>query len=435
MTANESPVTVTVAEEPAWKRVLTVTVAAEEVARQRTALLARMSKGLSVPGFRKGKVPKEMAEKMLGRDLDGEVLQAVIPRALDTAIREQGLKVVGDPSVDDLKMAKGEPLSFRATVEVVPEVEITGYQGLKVTREAPDIDPEAVEQTLDRVRESKATLEPVERPATPGDVVSISFAELDDDGETMKGEPSDMDLELGDPRTPESFTEELTGVVAGDMKKVPLPYPDDYPEAELAGTVRHFHVTVKEVKEKVWPELTDDFAKEVTGEDDMTAEALRERIRGNHEAEARHQAEGRLRDRIVGRLLELNEFDLPEGMVQGTLDRIVEQARQENPELPEEEQAKLREGYLPMVQRRYRSDILIDTVARQESISVTDEDVDAEIAKAAEAQNRPAAKLKAELRKEDGLSRLRRDLVTRRVMERLVELADVTDAPAEKENA
>ena len=421
---------VTVREEPAWRRILEITVDREAVEREREAVVEALRRELNLPGFRKGKVPKEIARKYLSEDLDGEVLQRVIPKALEGALREKQIRPIGDPRVTDLVFEEGAPLRFKAEVEVVPQIEITGYKGLKVTREIHDSNEEAVDRTVDALREERAELAEVDRPAQGGDVVDVRYVELDPSGEPRGGDPVEASLELGGPRTPDTFTEALMGTVAGDMKKIELPYPEDYPDTDLAGTTRGFHVTVAGVREKIRPALDDAFAREVMGQDDAVVDRLKEQIRLNHEAEAFRYAQRTLSEKILRRVIELNPFELPEGLVNSTLDRIVARAREEDPGLDDDAADKLRDEYRAMVENRYRTDLVVDTVANQEGIEVTDGDLDAEIRKFADEDDRPAAKIKGRLKKEGGLERLRDDLRRRRVIDRLIEHADVTDVNA-----
>jgi len=255
----------------------------------------------------------------------------------------------------------------------------------------------------------------------------VAYVELNEAGEPVTEAPSEGPLELGGKRTPESFSQGLEGMVAAEEKVIELPFPEDYPEEALAGTSKHFRVNVVRVKEKIWPALDDAFAQAVMGKEDATADLLREQIRLNHEADAFMQAQRVLADNIIKRLLELNPFELPEGMVNSTLDRILEDARKENEEIPEDEAGKLRDTYRVMVENRYRSDILMEAVAKQEGIEVTAADLDREIEQFAGREGRPAAKIKAELKKEGGLERLERDIFQRRVTEKLIELAEVTE--------
>lgn len=418
---------ITVTEEPAWKRILDIEVEPEAVAREWTRVVKTYQKNLNLPGFRKGKVPADMAEKAAGREIQNEVLRHLIPQALEEAFREKDLNTMGDPVIEDLKFEKGGPLSFKATVEVVPKVEISGYKGLEVTKEVQEVTPEMIQQTLDRLRESQAELEVVERPAARGDVVKIKIIELAGDDEQPMGEPQEMSLEVGGEQTPDTFTQALDGVKVGDMKKVPLDYPKDYQEEALAGTSRNFHMTVEEVQEKVWPEVDDAFAKKVLGDEEATAESLTERIRKDHGEEAKRRADRAVEGRILQRLEELNPFDLPQGVVQATLDNVIEDARKENPKMSEEEEKQLREGYQPVIERRFRTDVMLGAIARQEDIKVTQELVDAEIERFAQTEGRPAAQVKAQLSKGNGLSRLKEDIFKREVVKKLVEMAEVME--------
>lgn len=418
---------VTVREEPRWKRVLSVEVAPAAVSREEDHLVEATRKKMALPGFRKGKVPKEVARKIMAADLDGEVLQRVLPRAYTEALRRTDIDPVGDPIISDLHYHRGEPLTFTATVEVLPTVEITGYKGLKVTKEVPEVHEDMVDRTLDMIREGRATPTPVERPAAKGDLVHAKYAELDAAGEPKPGDTAEVVLEVGGPRTPETFSEGLLGTVAGDVRDIPLSYPADYPDEALAGSTRTFRVTVGNVEEKVWPALDDTLAKEVLGQDEASVQGLRDQIRVNHEAEAQLHARRRLEGIVVSRLLELNPFELPEGMIASALDRVVHKAREDHPQLTPNDEERMREEYRPLVERRYKTDLLLESVARQEEIRVTEEDLDREIARFAEREGQPAEKIKAELRKENGLDRLARDVFTRRVMEKLMEYADVTE--------
>jgi trigger factor len=422
---------VTIKEEPAWRRVLDIEVEAATVGQELDRVVNEYRKRLTLPGFRKGKVPADVARKHLGESLEDEVLRSLVPRALEDAIRSHELRIVGDPRVSNLQYQPGQPLSFTATVEVHPEITVEGYEGLKLTREQPEIEAEQIDRVLDRLRDENAALEEVDRPAQGNDVAVIRYREIDAEGKPLdEDDPVEVSLVLGHEETPEVFSRELPGMVVGEMKKIPLTYPADYPNEELAGRTRHFHVTMAKVQEKIWPPLDDDFSRKILGNEEATADDLRTRIRLNLEVEARMASHRQLENNLVQRLVELNPFDVPRGLVDSTLERIGEEARKDKPGLPPDEEVRLKEAYRPRVEQQYKVNILFDAVARQEGIEVTDEDLDREIASFAERENRPVAQVKGELKREGGLNRLRDDLFRRRVIDTLVEKADVTVAGA-----
>ncbi len=418
---------VTVKEEPAWKRTLEIEVDAAVVDRELDKVVEEYRRRLVLPGFRQGKVPSELARKHLGDDLEGEVLRRVVPDAVDNALRENNLRPVGEPRITGLNFNPGQPLTFTATLEIMPQVEVKGYEGLKLTREQAEIQEEDVNRVLDHLRDQNADLEEVDRPAQGGDVVNLRYIELDDAGQPKEGEePQEVSLEVGGQRTPDIFNQELMAVKVGDMKKVPLTYPEDYPDESLAGKKRELHVTVLKVQEKVWPAPDDAFAKKVLGTDDAGIEDLKSRIRLNLEGEARMNSMQGLETSLINRLIELNPFDLPQGVVESTLERIMERARKDNPNMTPDDEARTLESYKNHVEHHYRVDLIMDAVARAEGIEVTDEDLDKEIDAYAEREGETGAKVKARLKKEGALDRIREDLFRRRVLDRLVEKADVT---------
>lgn len=419
-------VKVTVSEEPAWKRVLDITVEAAEVDRELDTVVEEYRRRLVLPGFRKGKVPRDLAQKHLGDDLEGEVLRRILPRAVEDAIRESELRPIGDPQLSNLQFEPGAPLTFTATLEVMPQVTIEGYSGLKLTRRQTEIREEDINEVLDRLRDQHADLEDVDRPAQGNDVLTIRYWEIEEGEASGDKEPQEMQLTLGGEHTPDSFNTELMGSVVGDMKKVPLAYPAEYPDENLAGKTRHFHVTVAKIQEKVWPAPDDAFAKKVLETEDGTLSDLRSRIRLNLEVDARMRSVRELENNLVQRLLELNTFEVPQGIVESTLDRIVADAKKEGQALPPDQEVQLKEQYRPAVVSRYKSDILIEAVGRQENIEVTDENLDTEIEAFAKEEGKPVAQVKGRLRKEGNLERLRNDLFRRRVMDTLVEKADIT---------
>ena len=428
---------VTVKEEPAWRRVLDIEVDAQVVSKELDRVVEEFRRRMVLPGFRKGHVPADLVRKQMGGDLEGEVLRRVLPQAFSDAVRDKELRPVGDPTLSNLRYAPGEPLSFTATIEVVPQVEASGYEGLKLTKEEREIREEDLSTVLDQLREQHADLEDVERPAQGGDVVTLRYHETTE-GEAPAGESREIALTVGSPHTPPAFSDALMGAVLGDMKKIPLTYPPDHPDAELAGKTVVFHITVMKIQEKIWPALDDTFARKVLEMETASLEDLRTRIRLRLEVDSRLAANRDLERKLVNRLLELNPFEVPRGLVDSTLERILEDAREEHGALPPDEEERLREAYRSGVERRYRTDILLEAVGRKEGIEVTEEDLDREIASFADSEKKQPAQVKAELKKNEGLDRLRDELFRRRVIDTLVERAQVTvvkTAPGPSEEA
>jgi len=428
---------VTVKEEPAWRRVLDIEVDADVVSRELDRVVDEFRRRMVLPGFRKGHVPSDLVRKQMSGDLESEVLRRVLPQAFSDAVRDRSLKPIGDPTLTNLRYAPGEPLSFTATIEVVPQVEVSGYQGLKLTKEEREIRDEDLNAIMDQLRDQNADLEDVDRPAQGGDIVTIRYHETPE-GEAPAGESHEVALTLGSQHTPPAFNEALLGAVLGDMKKIPLTYPPDHPDQDLAGKTVVFHVTVMKIQEKIWPALDDTFASKVLETEGATLEDLRTRVRLRLEVEGRLAGTRDLERKLLNRLLELNPFEVPQSLVDATLERILEDARRENGALPPDEEERVREAYRAGVERRYRTDILLEAVGQKEGIEVTEEDLDREIESFAESEKKQPAQVKAEIKKNEGLDRLRDELFRRRVIDKLVELAEVTvvkTAPGPSEEA
>jgi trigger factor len=418
---------VTVKEEPAWKRVLDIEVDTDTLSREMDAVVEEYRKRLVLPGFRQGKVPSDVARKTLGGSLENEVLQRIVPRAFAEAVRESGLRPLGDPEFSNLHYHPGEPLRFSVSVEVLPVITVRGYEGMDLTREVAEIGDEDLNRVLDGLREREADLEEVDRPAHGKDVVVIRYRAIASEGGPEPApEPQEASLEIGGPGTPEVMNRELMGAVVGDMKNIPLTFPPDHPDPERAGTTVSYHVTVAKVQEKIWPPLDDTLARKVLGNETATLDDLRARIRLNLEMEARMRSLRELEDRLLTRLLEMNPFEVPRGVVDGALQEYVEDLKKRHPDLPPQEEDGAREAARRELLSRYRLDILLEAVGRQEKIEVTDEELEGEIAAYASAESKNAAQVRARLKRDGGLDRLRNDIFRRRVVDRLVEKANVT---------
>jgi trigger factor len=283
--------------------------------REMETAAAAIGKEMRVPGFRSGKVPAQVVIRQVGRDavLD-EAVRRGLPAWYEEAIQEAGVTTVGDPKIDlaDLP-AKGSPLAFSFEVGVVPPARLGEYRGVEVGRREPLASADEVQTELDRLRESLASLETVERDAADGDFVVMDFVGRADGEEFAGGDARGHVAELGAGRLIPGFEEQLRGVAAGEQREVKLTFPDDYQAGHLAGKDAVFAVDVKEVKEKRLPELDDDFAVEAGGYDslaELRAE-IEERIK---EAEER-AIEGEFREAAVDAVVARSKIEIPHELV------------------------------------------------------------------------------------------------------------------------
>jgi trigger factor len=291
-----------------------VEVAPDDIERELQEAAKALGGDLKIPGFRKGKVPPQVVLQRVGRDavLD-EAVRRALPEWYERAILDAGVATVGDPSVDlEALPEKGAPLQFSIEVGVRPKAELGEYRGLEVGRRDPEVRDDQVNEELERLRESGASLETVERAARSGDFVVLDFVGSVDGEPFEGGEARGYPLELGSGRLVEGFEEQLTGASAGDELEVSVTFPEDYRAEELAGKDAVFAVTVKEVKEKRLPELDDDMALEA-GYD--TLDELRAEVTARIREAQEREIEGEYREAAVDAAAANATIDLPHSLI------------------------------------------------------------------------------------------------------------------------
>src|SRR4051812_15370141 len=280
-----------------------------------SAAAANLGRDLKIPGFRKGKVPPQVVLQRVGREavLDEAVRQA-LPEWYEEAIGEANIATVGEPSLDLGELPdKGSPLEFSIEVGVRPAATLGDYKGLEVGRREPEVEAEEADAEIDRMRETSASLENVERPAKKGDFVVIDFVGKVGGEPFEGGEARGYLLELGSNRLVEGFEKQLEGATAGDDVTVNVTFPEDYRAENLAGNAASFDVSVKEVKEKQLPELDDDFAAEAGGFDSM--DELREDIQTRLREQQERMIDTEYREAVVDAAVAEAQIDVPGELV------------------------------------------------------------------------------------------------------------------------
>jgi len=409
-----------VEERGRWERAITVTMDAGEVAPHVDKVVAQYRERMALPGFRRGKVPTDVVRARFQDSIENDVLKEILPEALDRVIQEQTFRLVGPPVVEELSFKPGEPLSFTAVVELWPEVEPKDYQAVELEEELTEIDDRMIDEFLDQLRERMADVNPVARPAQPGDFVEVHLLSVDMNGAKLpraKREELRM-IADGSNLLPE-FREASVGISPGETRLVHLEYPADFGDAELAGRQRHYRFKAVRVLERNVPALDDALAQKVEGVPDLGA--LRAKVRLRFETEERMRGRERLEEVLIDRLLDRNPFDVPQSALERSLVRAVESARKENPQA---EEGELREVLGPLVLRRWRRDILLDAIARKESIQLTDEEFEARLGSLLAGERDPAA-ARRRLERENRLEGIRERMIEKRTFEFLLSAATV----------
>jgi len=423
---------VAVADLSQCRKDLTVEVPVEEVKAAFEKTYGVYARHVKAPGFRPGRVPREIIKQRFAKEVKDEVITSLVSEALHTAIAEHRLRLVGDPHVDDLSINEGEPMKFRATLEVLPEFELKEYKGLKLTKRVASVKDEEVEHTLEHLRQSASEFVPVEdRESREGDFVSVNlvgkYVEPPEE-EDLKSD--DVQIEIGSDNVQPEFSENLRDAKAGDVREFRVRYPEDFSAQGLAGKTLDFTATVIAVREKEAPELDDEFARDFGDYENL--QQLRDRIRENLTASADGRAESDLREEAVKRILEDYDFEVPSALVEPqTAERAREFAYalmrngvppQTIKEIDWEERMK---EFRPLAARDIRMALVFARIAEAEKVEVSGWEVDAEIERMAMTSGEPASQLKARLTKDDSLSSIENRLRHQRALEAVIKHAEI----------
>lgn len=422
---------------------LTVEVPVEVVNAGLDQAFKKVVKEINVPGFRKGKMPRQMFEKRFGvESLYQDALDFILPDAYANAVEEAGINPVDRPEIDIDTMEKNQPLVFTAKVTVKPEVQLGEYKGIEVTKQDTEVTDEEIENQLKENQERFAELAVKEDEAiVEGDTAVIDFEGFVDGEAFEGGAGTDYSLEIGSNSFIPGFEEQLVGVKAGEEKDVEVTFPEEYHAAELAGKSATFKVKVNEVKAKELPELDDEFAKEIDAEV-ASLEELRTKMKETLAAEKQSASDAQLRDELVQKVAENATIDLPHAMIHTEMDRMMQDFEQRltqqgmNLDLyyqfsGQDEQA-LRAQMHDDAETRVRVSLVLEAVAAAENMEVTAEDINKELEKMSGQFNMDAEQIKAAL---GGTEMLENDIRMQNTVEFLVENASITTEVANAEDA
>jgi trigger factor len=415
------------------KRELELEIPAENVQKAAEKVARDLARVARVPGFRPGKAPVTLIRRRFADDIQGEVVQSLVPEYLEKALDEKKLIPVTRPEVDQVEFKEGEPLRFRAVFEVLPEFELGDYKNLEVQVDAIEIGDAQVNKTLEEMRERAATFVPVEgRAAKDGDFVLMKLTGTPVGG----GDPVEADnilCHLGAEETLESFTENLRGAQPGETKRFQSKYPEDYPDPKLAGKTYDYSVEVQGIKEKKLPELNDEFAKDAAGEAGgfATLAEMRKKILENLESAKGQRQQAQAREKILELLVKRHDFPVPEALVESQMDTRLERvvrslaAQGVDPRAVNVDWVSLRRRQHDPAVDDVKAELLLDRIATAEKIEATDEDVEKEIATLAEHSGESATPLRARLTKQGALDRMKSKLRSDKTIEWLYRTARI----------
>jgi trigger factor len=402
--------------EATCRRELDLEIPAENVQKATEKIARDLAKIARVPGFRPGKAPVTLIRRRFAEDIQGEVLQSLVPDALEHALSENKMVPVTRPHVEDVNFTDNGPLKFRAVFEVLPEFDLGDYKNLEVEVESQDVTDADIDKAIEEIRERSATFVPVEgRPVHDGDFAQIKLMGIPAGG----GEPvraDDVLCHVGAEETLQSFTENLRGASAGDTRNFEARYPGDYPDEKLAGKTFSYTVEVRGIKEKKLPELNDEFAKDVGGEGVTNLAELRSKIHAQMEAAREQRTNALAREKILDQIVKRHDFPVPDALVEHQMDTRLERTVRSlamqgvDPRAVNVDWVSLRNRQRERAVDDVKAELLLDRIATAESIDATDEEVENEVARLAGQNGESATAFRARLTKQGALDRMKSKL-------------------------
>ena len=412
---------------------LTVEVPAEELEKAIQAAYMKQRSRISLPGFRKGKVPRHMVEKMYGPEIFYEdAVNSILSKEYPKAAEESELQIVSRPSVDVVQLEKGKNFIFTAEVAVKPEVTLGKYLGVAVKKADIAVSEEEVTAEIERERESNARMVTVEgRPIEDGDTAVIDYEGFVDGEAFEGGKEENHSLVIGSHSFIGTFEEQLIGKNTGDNVTVNVTFPEDYHSPEVAGKAAMFQVKINEIKAKELPELDDEFAQDVSEFDTLAEyrESVEKKLIERKEAEARREKENQLIEKII----EDSQMEIPEAMIDTQTENMVDDFanRLAQQGMPMEQymqftgmtEEKLMEQMRPDALKRIQSGLVLEAIAKAEDIQVSEDDVETEIGNMAEMYGMEVDKLK-EIFVESERENMKKDLAIQKAVDLIVEKAE-----------
>jgi trigger factor len=411
---------------PEVTREVIIDVPAEEVAKTWKNVANNYRKYAKIPGFRPGKVPENIIRRRFATDIRKEVIDTLLPTRFNKAVNDLGVRPVGQPQVTELTVEDGTPLHVKAVFEYLPSFSIEGYKDVTVPKPSVEVTEEEFKHELEHLRDSRATIEPVEedRALTDGDWAEISYkGQIETSPEAAaEGEPAPEPIqgentlvEIGGKDTVEAFSNALRGAKPGQELKAEVIYPADYAEKKLAGKTVAYDVQVKAIKKRILPELNDDFAKEIGHYENYAA--LENSVREYLTSRKKRSVESETKDRLFAALNEKFNFPVPESLVQDQIDTRLERglralaAQGMNPDqMRKLDFTRLRVAQRDSALAEVKANLLLDRIAGEENITISDEEMDRELQIASIQSREPLDALKVRLTQDGGLAKIREQL-------------------------
>jgi trigger factor len=413
------------------KKKVLIEIPEDQVNKEVESFYKDLGKKAKIKGFRPGKVPRNILERYFKDYVKTEVVQKLIQDTYPQALSEKDLQPVSPPVIDPGEFEGGKSFQYSAVIEVKPDIKLEGYTGLKIEGKKEEVKDEEVEERLRALQNLHANLKTISeaRPIQAGDYVIVDY-EASMGGKPLEGGKAiDFTVEVGSGQFIPALEEKLIGLKPEEEKEIEVSFPEDYGYQKWAGKTISFHVKIKEIKEKILPPLDDEFAKDLG--DYSSFEELKAKLKGEIEKEKELVLERQLKDQVVDQLLEANPFEVPESLVEEQAKAMVSDTKLKlaaqgvvlkNLGVTEE---KLQQDYKAMAQKQVKTFLILDKIASQEGIAVTDEEADDRLKEMAERMHQKFDVVKRYYEKNGLLPEVKAGIIRDKILNFLLEKANV----------
>jgi len=401
------------------RKKLSITMPKEELEPIREKQIKRIQKEVQIPGFRKGRAPKQFIKKQYGQLIEAYMLEAAAEESFKQALAEHDIAVVDQPEAKKIEFNDEGDLVSVIEIDTYPEIELNKITGFELTRDKYVITDKLVDETIDKMRREKAEIRTVEGAIEEGHLVLFDLQELDASGVPIVGKKyNDLNVKIGEGRFDAELEKQLIGLKSGEEKQIIKQYPDDFPQKDYAGKKEYYQVKIKKVQEEILPELNEEFVAEVD-ENLKTVDDLRKEVRGRLELEYRMESENRFASDLTQKLLEENAFEIPEALIENYLDHVVQDVKRRDPKLKEDD---IRQHYRHEAEFTLKWHYLKEKIAEEQKIKVEEEDINKFLDELKDEKIRELYESSPQL-----LDRVKEDILNRKISDYIVNNSKVKE--------
>ena len=414
---------VEITETIGCKKKIKVEVENERFENELISTMKKVKKKVQIPGFRKGKAPESLLLQRFGKIIREEAINDLIPKVLQEVFEEQGINPVGEPEITDLKFDEGSPVVFAVSVEEIPEIDISRFKGLKVTKEIQEVTEEDIDVSLERMRQMRAVRNEVDREAEKSDILVANLQKLDSSGVPIIGDKMDGHvIPLDGISTPSlEFDNQVIGMKKGESKTVRFTYDESIGDPDLIGKSEAYDVEVVQVVENKVPELNDEFARSLGGYNDVND--LREKTRENLTKQFEYLAGKKLQADLINEFISIHAFEVPNNMVERVIQSEIENSKRNTDQQIDEE--VIRTQIRPDAVRAVQTYMIVDAIKKEQEIEVTKEETTERLKEIAEATGRPVNEVRRSLIKEGRFNSIKDEIAQEKAYDWMIEVANI----------